>query len=53
MQQKESDRSVGGFFGGLTDGVFGGADWPGRIRYMQADYGESGYRSNALPPPLD
>jgi hypothetical protein len=46
MQRKEIDRSVGGFFGGLTGGVFGGADWPGRIRYMQADYGESSYQGS-------
>jgi NAD(P)-dependent dehydrogenase (short-subunit alcohol dehydrogenase family) len=46
MQSKQSDRSPRGFFGGLTDGVFGDADWPGRIRYMQADYGESGYQGS-------
>ncbi len=46
MQWKQSGRSVGGFFDGLNDGVFGAADWPGRIRYMQADYGESEYRGS-------
>jgi len=46
MQWKESDRSPRGFFGGLTDGVYGDADWPGRIRYMQADYGESSYQGS-------
>jgi NAD(P)-dependent dehydrogenase (short-subunit alcohol dehydrogenase family) len=46
MQRKHSDRSVGGFFAGLSEGVFGGADWPGRIRYMQADYGEAGYQGS-------
>lgn len=46
MQWKDSDRSGGGFFGGLTDGVFDDADWPGRIRYMQADYGEGGYQGS-------
>jgi hypothetical protein len=46
MQRKESDRSVRGFFGDLGDGVFAGGDWPGRIRYMQADYGESAYQGS-------
>jgi NAD(P)-dependent dehydrogenase (short-subunit alcohol dehydrogenase family) len=46
MQRKQSDRSVRDFFDGLNDGVFGAADWPGRIRYMQADYGESDYRGS-------
>jgi NAD(P)-dependent dehydrogenase (short-subunit alcohol dehydrogenase family) len=46
MQRKQSDQSVRDFFDGLNDGVFGAADWPGRIRYMQADYGESDYQGS-------
>lgn len=46
MQWKQDDRSGSGLSGALTDGVFGGADCPGRIRYMQADYGERAYRGS-------
>lgn len=46
MQRNKNDRPARASFDGLTDGMFGAADWPGRIRYMQADYGESGYQGS-------
>jgi NAD(P)-dependent dehydrogenase (short-subunit alcohol dehydrogenase family) len=46
MQRQDSDCPAPGSFGELADGVFGGNDWLGRIRYMQADYGESGYQGS-------